>query len=364
MDWSWFLDGSHDQNVAPVDFSGVAITYAELRERASVWTERLLHAAKGESLLVALEFEDSSEAVSAYLGVLKSGLPVLLLEPGQLQPDSRIAVVWRPEIHIATGPEGEVALHLRAPHAEGSQIGTPDAHPDLAVLSTLGTIREGGKLDPESVRHSHALGQSAGWHLVVMHGQTEAAPRISWLPPSALPETADTTGRAIPGGRIRALDENGAGITEPGRPGELTHDRSDGMMGHAESRPDLARGVEVTELRTGDIAERTAEGFFRIVGRMKRSARIAGLRLGLDQIEAMLQGKGLAAQAVAVDDRLVLLHAEAGAGGSTRDAVAEAYGHPLSEVRVGHLSEMPLLASRLAHLTTVSGVFGYGKRHA
>jgi len=454
MDQSWFFHHIHDRNVALVDLSGLPVTYAELRERAVGWTERILKVAEGRRPLVALEFGTSSEAIAAYLGVLKSGLPVLVVEPGQLSPDTRMDVVWRPEMRIAAGPDGAPVLHVRTRDADGITGNRPDAHPDLAVLlSTSGTTGDsklvrlsktniasnaaaiaeylaitpgdraittlplfysyglsvlhsylaagaalilnersvidprfwesfrdhgatsmalvphqfnllarhgftgddlpglryitqaGGKLDTDSVRHFHALGKAGGWDLVLMYGQTEAAPRISWLPPSALPGAADTIGRAIPGGRIRVLDENGAEITEPGRPGELIYDGPNVMMGYAESRPDLARGVEVTELRTGDIAERTAGDFFRIVGRMKRFVKIAGLRLSLDQIEAMLHGKGLAAQAVAVDDRLVLLHTEDGMGERAQEAVADAYGLPLSEVRVSHLPEIPLLAS-------------------
>ena len=59
-----------------------------------------------------------------------------------------------------------------------------------------------------------------------MYGQTEAAPRISYVPPAALPRAADTIGQAIPGGRLRLIDETGAEIPGPGVAGELVYDGS------------------------------------------------------------------------------------------------------------------------------------------
>ena len=403
---------------------------------------------------MGLDFGNSPDAIAAYLGALRSGLPVLVVEPSQLATGTRMAAVWRPEIHIMPGPSGQLTLQDRMHCGLDDTGDTASAHPDLALLlSTSGSTGDpklvrlsriniasnavaiaeylgitpadramatlpffysyglsvlnsylsagaalilnerslidpffwrdfrqegatsmalvphqfnllagsgftgadtpslryitqaGGKLDHNSVRRFHDLGKAGGWDLVLMYGQTEAAPRISYVPPAALPEAADTIGVPLPGGRIRLLDKTGAEITAPGNPGELVYDGPNVMMGYAESRPDLVRAAEFSELRTGDIAELTDVGFYRIVGRMKRFVKIAGLRLSLDQIEALLQDEGIAAQAVAVDDRLVLLHAEVGTGDAARNTVADAYGLPLSDIHAGFLVAMPVLAS-------------------
>ena len=416
---------------------------------AEAWRSDLLALADGQRPLVALEFSTTPDAVAAYLGVLRTGFPLLVLEPGQFAPDSALWQRWHPEIRIAG--EGGV---LRARREAAATPGLADPHPDLALLlSTSGSTGDpklvrlsgrniasnaaaiaeylaialadravstlplfysyglsvlnsylaagatliltersviepgfwdlfraqgatslalvphqfdlldrsgfaaqdlpglryitqaGGKLAPDSVRRFDALGKAAGWDLVLMYGQTEAAPRISYVPPAALPRAADTIGQAIPGGRLRLIDETGAEIPGPGVAGELVYVGPNVMMGYAETRADLARGAEVTELRTGDIAERTEDGLYRIVGRMKRFVKIFGLRLSLDQIEALLRARGIAAQAVAVGDRLVLLHEDPAAGPAAREAVAEGYALPLSEIQTGHLAEMPLLAS-------------------
>ncbi|MBL9058415.1 MAG: AMP-binding protein [Mangrovicoccus sp.] len=416
---------------------------------AEAWRVDLLALADGRRPVVALEFTTTPEAIAAYLGALRAQLPLLLVEPGQLGPDTALRRVWHPEIRIAT-TDGVLRAHKDATPATD----LPAPHPDLALLlSTSGSTGDpklvrlsrcniasnasaiaeylaitpadramttlplfysygfsvlnsymaagatliltersviepafweafrdhgatslalvphqfdlldrsgfaarslpglryitqaGGKLAPDSVRRFDALGKAAGWDLVLMYGQTEAAPRISYVPPAALPQAADTIGQPIPGGRLRIIDATGAEITRPGIQGELVYDGPNVMMGYAGTRADLARGAEVSDLRTGDIAERTADGLYRIVGRMKRFVKIFGLRLSLDQIEALLHDRGIATQAVAVDDRLVLLHAEAGDGPAARKTVADAYDLPPAELHVGHLAELPLLAS-------------------
>ena len=421
---------------------------------ADVWSTRLEKIANGQRLLVGLDFITSTDAIAAYLGVLRSGLPVLVVEPGQLADGTRMDAVWQPDIHITPGPDKKLTLQNRMQRSTNVMGASASAHVDLALLlSTSGSTGDpklvrlshnnvasnaaaiaeylkitpndramitlplfysyglsvlnsylvsgaalilnqrsvvdplfwqdvrhkgatsmalvphqfnllegsgftgtdtpslryitqaGGKLDGESVRRFNAMGKAGGWDLVLMYGQTEAAPRISYVPPAALPDAADTIGIPIPGGGIRLLDEKGTEIMEPGRPGELVYSGPNVMMGYAESRHDLARDAEVSELRTGDIAELTVQGFYRIVGRMKRFVKIAGLRLSLDQIEALLHDKGIPAHAVAIDDRLVLLHAVVGAGEATRETVADEYGLPLSEIRTDFVAETPVLAS-------------------
>ena len=117
------------------------------------------------------------------------------------------------------------------------------------------------------------------------------------------------------------------------------------MMGYATALSDLARGSELDALRTGDVAERTELGYFRIVGRMKRFVKLYGLRISLDQIEAFLNDRDLPAQAVAINDRLVILHRMPGQGEAACAALAAEYGLPPEAFHAGHLADLPLLAS-------------------
>ncbi|MBA4010234.1 MAG: hypothetical protein C0481_00070 [Phenylobacterium sp.] len=203
----------------------------------------------------------------------------------------------------------------------------------------------GGRLAPELVRRFSALGRGAGWDLMLMYGQTEAAPRISWVPPSALPGAADTIGQAIPGGRIWLADEAGGEIAGAGQPGELVYEGPNVMMGYALERAGLAAPPGAPQLRTGDIAERTAEGYYRIVGRMKRFVKLFGLRLSLDQIELALNEAGVRGHAVADGDRLVLLVRDEGQVEAARTLIAGLYDLPAAQIAAAPLAEPPLLPS-------------------
>ncbi len=429
--------------------SGKSISYQQLCSFADDWANDICGAClPSRRIIVALEFETSVEAIAAYLGALRAGFPVLVLEPGQWEQASRIRELYAPDVVIRRRG-GKLEMEIC-----GTEQASPEPHPDLALLlSTSGTtgdpklvrlsaqnistnadsiveyleltssdraittlplfysfglsvlnshlaagaalvltsepvlepafwaqFREagatslamvphqletlvrsgwleqplptlryisqaGGKLGPDLVRRISALGLENGWQLFVMYGQTEASPRISYVPPGALPDAADTIGIAIPGGRLRLIDRNGHEITAPGQPGELVYDGPNVMMGYAENRADLARPPETPELRTGDVAERTADGYFKIVGRMKRFVKMFGLRISLDQVEALLQDNGIAANAVAVEDKLVLLHRNAAQGDEARQQAASLFELPPAAIHVAHLAETPLLPS-------------------
>ena len=137
----------------------------------------------------------------------------------------------------------------------------------------------GGRLPPDLVRVYAAHLRARGGRLYVMYGQTEATARIAYLPPEQAECHPDAIGRAIPGGSLSLVDEAGEVIDVPEVPGELVYRGPNVMMGYAERRADLARGAEIEALRTGDLAVRRADGCYRIVGRLSRFSKLAGLRV-------------------------------------------------------------------------------------
>ncbi len=451
----WSLDFISHSGVAVIDQNGGNLTFRELDAVVEEWRARI--AAIVQSVdggadrvpLVALEFETSVEAISAYLAVLRLGFPLIIAEPGKIGPEDGVRKRYAPDILLSRNDDGFGAtligrdfLHEAPPHPDlaillstSGSTGDPklvrlsasniDANArsiaeyleltaDDRAITTLplfysyglsvvnstlasgGTLvladesliepefwkrardhsvtslalvphqfellersgmqgldlpslryltQAGGRLAPELVRKFSALGRELGWKLFIMYGQTEASPRISYVPPEALPEAAETIGRAIPGGQLYLVDEDGVEILDYGVAGELVYTGPNVMMGYALTRADLARGREVDELKTGDIAERTQEGLYRITGRLKRFAKLFGMRISLDQVETMLLARGIAANAVAVDDRLVLLVRKEGDIEAAREATSAQYALPVSAVTVAHLPEPPLLSS-------------------
>jgi hypothetical protein len=122
-----------------------------------------------------------------------------------------------------------------------------------------------------------------------MYGQTEAAPRMSWLPPDLAAEAPESIGRAIPGGKLAIVDEAGQAITRPGVSGELVYEGPNVMVGYAECREDLSFTEHIPRLFTGDIAHFDARGLFYIDGRISRFVKPFGLRVSLDEIENALR---------------------------------------------------------------------------
>ncbi|NJS37729.1 MAG: AMP-binding protein [Rhodobacteraceae bacterium] len=443
----WDFDGLPEESCALYGPDGETVSYGFLSRSANDWAGSLHQLTSNRRCLVALELVAEPASVAAYLGALRAGYPVLVLEPGQIALEGSLMAAWNPEISIAAG--ATLPLLRRAP-----ETSTPEPHPDLRVLlSTSGSTGDpklvrlsarnmaanarsiaeylcltpadraattlplhysyglsvlnsylaagaslallhqsviepdfwamarkagvtslafvphqmellahggfagselpslrymtqaGGKLAPDLVRRFHAMARQNGWDLFIMYGQTEAAPRIAYVPPDALPEAAGTIGCAIPGGRIWLAAEDGTEVLGPGQPGELVYEGPNVMMGYATTRADFQLGQGVTRLHTGDVAERTDAGFFRIVGRMKRFVKLYGLRISLDQIEAFLVNRGVSAHAVAVDDTLVILHQDPERLADLPATLADTYGLPPSAFHVAHIAEVPRLSS-------------------
>ena len=444
----WQLKGAHPDAIALIAKDGSCVTYAELSARADDWSDRLRSTAGTRSAIVAVEIEPTPESIGAYLGALRAGIPVLLLEPSREAEESGIAEYWQPEIIVRSG---EVLASPKRDRGEGEGGAV---HPDLSLLlSTSGTTGDpklvrlsagniasnaeaiveylgitgcdraitslplfysyglsvlnsylqsgativltdrkildpefwslcesrgvtslalvphqvellaagnldrlalsslryvtqaGGKLSSELATTMWEVGQSHGWDLFIMYGQTEASPRMSYVPPRLLPEASDTIGIPIPGGKIDLIGPGGKAITEPNVAGELVYRGPNVMMGYAERREDLARDEEVSALDTGDIAELTEDGLFRIVGRKKRFAKLFGLRISLDRTEEILRQKGIPAFVIAVDESLVVLHREAQDGPKARHEIEDAYGLPTDSVLSAHLDDVPLAPS-------------------
>ncbi|MPZ26417.1 MAG: AMP-binding protein [Micromonosporaceae bacterium] len=201
----------------------------------------------------------------------------------------------------------------------------------------------GGALAPERVRRYAELGARAGWRLFVMYGQTEATARMAYLPPVLATIHPGSIGGPIPGGSFRL--EPLPDWSEPDT-GELVYAGPNVMLGYAERPADLELGRVVEELRTGDVARRTADGRYEIVGRRSRFAKVFGLRIDLSWVEAALARHGYLGCGAGGDGELVV----AVEGGdaepvAVRRLVARECGLPERVVRVHRVAALPRLPS-------------------
>ncbi|WP_405890295.1 AMP-binding protein [Streptomyces sp. NBC_00133] len=204
----------------------------------------------------------------------------------------------------------------------------------------------GGRLAPERVAQYAALGDRDGWELFVMYGQTEATARMAYLPPDRAAARPRAIGVPIPGGSFRLRPH--PDWPEP-HTGELVYAGPNIMLGYAAGPSDLGLGRAIDELHTGDIARRTQDGLYEVVGRVSRFAKILGLRIDPQQIESMLAAHGVTAYCVGADDQLVVAVPRSTRTSAdakrVRRLVTGDCGLPPRAVHVHVLPELPRLAS-------------------
>ncbi|GGB99987.1 AMP-binding protein [Cellulomonas carbonis] len=178
----------------------------------------------------------------------------------------------------------------------------------------------GGRMHPDRVLRTAALGDRHGWGLAVMYGQTEATARISVLDPAQVAANPDSVGRPVAGTTVR-LDTSVPEATEGS--GEVVVRGPGVMMGYAEHPDDLAVGALLDELRTGDLGRLDPDGLLRIVGRRSGFVKVMGLRIDVATVEAALERDGLTA-CVGADDAGLTVAVEPEAGVPTVETAGRA----------------------------------------
>ena len=189
------------------------------------------------------------------------------------------------------------------------------------------------------------LAQQRGWRFFVMYGQTEASPRMAYVPPDLLIENPDCIGIAIPGGRLSLLDAKGREIMQQGVEGELIYEGPNVMLGYATSAQDLALGRQTQRLETGDMACLTRQGLFKITSRKSRFLKLFGLRIGLDELEQYLDQKGYRAVCGGSDVALVVLTLDNGKAPVISQILRAKCELPASAIQVQEVDVFPQLPS-------------------
>lgn len=214
-------------------------------------------------------------------------------------------------------------------------------YPHLRYLT-----QAGGRLSAELVQEYAEWAERQGKQFFVMYGQTEASPRMAYMPPDQLRDNTGCIGVPIPGGAFELRKDNGELETRPDQPGELVYRGPNVMMGYGLGPEDLAAGKLLEELHTGDVACRKANGLYYIVGRMSRFVKIVGLRISLDEIERWLEKQGVSA-AVGGNDELIAVAIGPGRHNPAelKPRLLERFGLPASALEVAVLDPLPTLAS-------------------
>ncbi len=215
---------------------------------------------------------------------------------------------------------------------------------ELPELKTM--TQAGGKLNADIVKEYVEAAQASGKQFIVMYGQTEAAPRMSYLPFDKALEKYASIGIAIPGGRLSVRDADDQEITAPDTDGELIYEGPNVCMGYAECIEDLAKGDENHGvLHTGDVARFDHDGYFYITGRMKRFVKVWGNRCNLDATEQLVKAITTNCACVGVDDRITVLVTAQGLEDQIMTCLVEKTGLNIRAFAVKVVDEIPTLPS-------------------
>ncbi len=98
-----------------------------------------------------------------------------------------------------------------------------------------------------------------GVRIFIMYGQTEAAARLSYLPPHDLESKAGSIGRAIPGVTLTLRSKDDRPVA-PGETGEIVAEGGNIMAGYWNRPGETAEVLRGGRLWTGDLARVDAEG--------------------------------------------------------------------------------------------------------
>ena len=245
---------------------------------------------------------------------------------------------------------GRVTTLAGVPHTFDLLDSCPHLDDDIHRLRLM--TQAGGRLAPERVAAWAKRCRRHAVDFAVMYGQTEATARMAVLRPDEVEAHPDTVGRAIDGGRFEVVGSD----ARPGIVGPLRYHGDNVMMGYATSARDLATGSELGGvLDTGDLAEWTAAGMVRIVGRAQRIIKPFGLRIDLDELERLAERRGELVWTCGSDDDGVVA-AGPSVSRSTVDWLADLTGLPTRLIGTVRVDVAPRLASGKIDYATIASL--------
>jgi long-chain acyl-CoA synthetase len=190
-----------------------------------------------------------------------------------------------------------------------------------------------------------------------MYGQTEATPRISYVPPTLALQKLGSAGIAIPGGRIEidqsSNDKTNLGFVE----GEIVYVGPNVSLGYATSYKDLSLGDEFKgKLRTGDVGYLDEDGFLFITGRVSRDIKVSGKRVNLDSLQNSLSPLAHDLAIIGRDDQIIVVAVSDNEKDLALNVFDRVSVHP-TQIRIELIEQIPRLSSGKVDYVTLSKQF-------
>ncbi len=178
--------------------------------------------------------------------------------------------------------------------------GVPEFYEFLQKLNFNKRIEEnlkymtqaGGKLNSETLKYFGEICKKKKIKFYVMYGQTEAAPRISYLEWKNFFKSFGSVGKPLNGCRLALKDKSGRIINKEGKTGEIYFYGKNVFLGYSNSFKDLKKGdINKGKLNTGDLGKYDKFKNLYILGRKDKLVKIFGKRCNLTDLENFLKAK-------------------------------------------------------------------------
>ncbi len=157
-------------------------------------------------------------------------------------------------------------------------------------MPNLQFINEGGgKLSPELYDECIRFSKANGAKFIPTYGQTEGTSRMAFLDSEMVAIKKGSIGKAIPGGTLSIINEQGVESFDREALGEMIFRGPSVTLGYANQLEDLNLSDErLGVLYTGDLAKRDEDGYYFITGRKSRFLKLFGIRVSLDDVEQIV----------------------------------------------------------------------------
>jgi acyl-CoA synthetase (AMP-forming)/AMP-acid ligase II len=170
--------------------------------------------------------------------------------------------------------------------------------PNTHIPTLRYVTQAGGAMAPSLTRR--LLDHLGAVPLFVMYGATEAAARLTYLPPDRLRrDKLGSIGIPIPGVEVTVRDDEGKELAA-GEVGNLCATGPNIMRGYWQDPEETDRALKPWGLVTGDIGYRDEEGYLFLTARKKEMLKVGGERVSPKEIEDAILASGMVHEAAVV----------------------------------------------------------------